>query len=638
MVSRNIPQRFYSLRTKLTAILIGFLVLTLGTLGVFLNAFNTRTLSEQMREREALYAANIQQSINQVMFAGKYQVQAYLETLQERDPHLRYVIVIDQTTHEAIAHSDPGKVGTRYDDPVTRQGLASLRSGHPVAQTYRLPSGEPVHDLSLPYVRGFLKEPAGIIRIGTSAAEEQAIIRTSRLYTFAIILVYLVLGALLSVGLGFRLTQGLNRLMTAVRRFGAGDYGAHVPVPDRPRDELDQVGIAFNQMANRLQAYAENLEQQVHERTQQLARLYETLQESEQFLRSVVTNTPIVLFATDRTGRYTLSEGKGLAVLGEVPGERVGKTPQELFPDAPVIAVNIQRALKGEMFRTTVVLRGLWFESWYAPLKDPSGQVTGVIGVAMDVTERQHLEDQLRGQFEKLRELDQLKTNFVNAVTHEIRTPLTSIMGYAEFLEDELGGPLSEQQLEFVIQLERGAKRLEYLVNDLLDFARLEAGTFRLKLEEGDLSSKIRETVDSLKPQLEDGQLHLEEQLPEEPLIITMDAQRIGQVLTNLIGNAIKFTPRGGTIWVRAQVEHGEVRCEIEDTGEGIASEDIPKLFQRFTQLEAGVRKGKGTGLGLSISKAIIEAHGGRIGVTSELGNGATFWFTLPMKPDDPEA
>ncbi len=241
---------------------------------------------------------------------------------------------------------------------------------------------------------------------------------------------------------------------------------------------------------------------------------------------------------------------------------------------------------------------------------------------------------ELEAAYEHLKELDRLKSNFVNSVTHELRTPLTSIIGYTEFLEDEIGGPVTPMQREFVTQIERGARRLEYLLNDLLDFARLEAGTFKLRLESASFSDKVREVVESLKPQVDEARLRLEVSLPEEPLILRMDPQRIGQVLINLLGNALKFTPAEGRIQVRARLEQERLLCEVEDTGPGIAPEDIPKLFQRFRQLDAGVSKGKGTGLGLSISKALVEAHGGAIGVRSELGKGSTFWFELPLDPE----
>ena len=261
-----------------------------------------------------------------------------------------------------------------------------------------------------------------------------------------------------------------------------------------------------------------------------------------------------------------------------------------------------------------------------------------LLGTIQDITEIKALDQQIRLQYEELKELDRLKGAFVNSVTHELRTPLTSIMGYAEFLEDEIGGPLTAQQHQFVTELQRGAKRLEGLLNDLLDFARLEAGTFKLTIREADVKEKIREALESLRPQAIEAKVHLVAEFSPEPLPIVADHERLGQVLINLIGNAIKFTPPGGTIKVRACREGDQVRCEVIDTGIGIAPKDLPKLFRRFTQLDPGIRSGSGAGLGLSISKSIVDAHGGRIGVESDLGKGSTFWFVLPAQPTEPPA
>jgi PAS domain S-box-containing protein len=271
-------------------------------------------------------------------------------------------------------------------------------------------------------------------------------------------------------------------------------------------------------------------------------------------------------------------------------------------------------------------------------IRDSVGHPIRMIGVNQDVTElKQAYEEiaQRTSELRKAQELDYLKSNFVNAVTHELRTPLTSIKGYAEFLEDEVGGPLSEPQREFVHQLQLGAERLERLVDDLLDFARIDAGTFKLRVSDADLTAKIRETALSLEPQAREARLSLKLALPEEPLRVAMDAQRIAQVLLNLVNNAIKFTPPGGTITVTAVSEGVGVRVEVTDTGIGIPAEERPKLFRRFSQLESGLRSGGGTGLGLNISKAIVEAHHGAIGVTSQPGVGSTFWFTLPSAPHD---
>lgn len=244
--------------------------------------------------------------------------------------------------------------------------------------------------------------------------------------------------------------------------------------------------------------------------------------------------------------------------------------------------------------------------------------------------------EELRSNHSKLQELDQLKSEFVNAVTHELRTPLTSVVGYAELLEDEISGSLTQHQREFVRQIQLGSTRLEYLLNDLLDFARLEAGTFRLRCEATDASAKVKEVVESLRPLAEAAALDLRVICPDEPLVLVMDGQRMGQVVINFVSNALKFTPPRGRIEIRIGLDGESLRCEVEDTGEGIVREDLPKLFKRFSQLKGGVAKGKGTGLGLAISKALVEAHGGSIGVESTPGVGSTFWFTLPMQPSEP--
>ncbi|MNS48226.1 Alginate biosynthesis sensor protein KinB [compost metagenome] len=227
------------------------------------------------------------------------------------------------------------------------------------------------------------------------------------------------------------------------------------------------------------------------------------------------------------------------------------------------------------------------------------------------------------------RALDKLKSEFVHTVSHELRTPLTSIKGFIEFLEDGFGGPLTDGQRDYVQQIEKSASRLELLANDLLDYARMDAGTFRLERQEGDLAAKVREIAESFQPQASYRELTMRVLVPEAPVRLLMDSGRIDQVLNNLLSNAIKFASHGGLVEVRLREEGHQVVCEVEDSGEGIAPDDVPKLFQRFSQLESGKARG-GTGLGLSISKGIIEAHGGQIGVTSRPGQGSTFWFTLP--------
>ena len=238
---------------------------------------------------------------------------------------------------------------------------------------------------------------------------------------------------------------------------------------------------------------------------------------------------------------------------------------------------------------------------------------------------------ELSEAYQKLMELDRLKTDFLSVVSHELRTPLTTIQGYAEFLEEGLGGRITDEQQEFVKQIQAGTVQLRRLVDDLLDFARVESGSFKLVRQRVDLGKVLTETLDSLQPSLKEHDLRLEASLPGAPAWAEADAQRVGQVVTNLVGNAIKFTPRGGRLAVALRPEAGCWRVEVQDSGIGIDGAHLSKLFQRFYQVDStSTRERGGVGLGLSIAQSIVEAHDGAIGVESQPGEGSTFWFTLP--------
>ncbi len=230
-----------------------------------------------------------------------------------------------------------------------------------------------------------------------------------------------------------------------------------------------------------------------------------------------------------------------------------------------------------------------------------------------------------------LQELDRLKGDFLNAASHELRTPLASIIGYSEFLEDGMGGPLTPEQQDYLQEIQHGAMRLQRLVDDLLDFARLEAGGYVLDRQDADLRDAISEVARSLVPQASAKGIDLCLELPETPLEVRMDPRRIEQVLLNLVGNALKFTPAGGTVRIGAHATDDGARVVVADSGIGIPEEQLPRLFEKFYQVDPSTtRSYGGTGLGLSIAKALVEAHGGAIGVESELSRGSRFWFTVP--------
>ncbi len=187
-------------------------------------------------------------------------------------------------------------------------------------------------------------------------------------------------------------------------------------------------------------------------------------------------------------------------------------------------------------------------------------------------------------------------------------------------------------------EIQEGAKRLQRIVDDLLDFARMEAGTFQLVTRDADLRDLVSEVLGSLEPQAQDAKLTLATELPPTPVRLMMDPDRIGQVLLNLVGNAIKFTGTGGHITVHVEEQADMVRVEVRDDGIGIAPQHLDSLFDKFFQVDPSLtREYGGAGLGLAISKVLVESHGGQIGVESTLGKGSTFWFTLPIKAVAPK-
>ncbi|HEY9899473.1 MAG TPA: PAS domain S-box protein [Pantanalinema sp.] len=360
-------------------------------------------------------------------------------------------------------------------------------------------------------------------------------------------------------------------------------------------------------------------------------RMEDRLRESEHRFRTVAMRVPVGIFMTDAGGACVFVNERWCFLTGISEAQALGAGWRDaLHPldRARVLAEWAAAVAAGAEFSSEYrFLRPdgsfVWVYGNATPLDPEAKEPVGYIGTLTDLTERI--------------EAERLKLSFVNAVSHDLRTPLSTIKGFAEFLEDGLAGALNPAQGEYLAQIQRGTRRLEQLVDDLLDFATIEAGAFRLNLAPVDFGALLQEVASSLRPQAEEGQLVLDLEVVPASLLVPMDCRRIERVVLNLLQNAIKFSPRGAHITLRASVDGDRLRCEVIDRGRGIPANDLPKLFRPFGQLEAGNVKG-GAGLGLSIGKAIVEAHRGAIGVLSKVGEGSTFWFTLPLSADQAPA
>jgi signal transduction histidine kinase len=240
-----------------------------------------------------------------------------------------------------------------------------------------------------------------------------------------------------------------------------------------------------------------------------------------------------------------------------------------------------------------------------------------------------------------LDQASRLKDQFLANMSHELRTPLNSVIGFSDLLVTmaSVDTPLTDTQRDYVETISRNGRHLLELINELLDLSKIAAGRLELRLEPLELEPVLREAADSVRAQLEAHKHRLALEPPEPPVVVTADRGRLRQVLLNLLSNAIKFTTDGGRITLRAGPEDaGRVRIAVTDTGIGIAPADQHRLFQEFVQLDASPsRRYEGTGLGLALSKRLVELHGGAIGVESQLGQGSTFWFTVPRAAPRPQ-
>jgi signal transduction histidine kinase len=223
------------------------------------------------------------------------------------------------------------------------------------------------------------------------------------------------------------------------------------------------------------------------------------------------------------------------------------------------------------------------------------------------------------------------KSQFLANMSHELRTPLNAIIGFSDVLHEQMFGELNERQLAYVDDVLEAGRHLLSLINDILDLAKIEAGRMDLELSQVEIPDVLRSAVSMLSERAGRGGIQLGLATEPEEITITADERRLRQVVFNLLANAVKFTPADGRVDVSAHIDDGRVEVAVADTGPGIAAADLDTIFEEFEQTSDG-KQAEGTGLGLPLSRKLVELHGGRLWVESEVGRGSTFRFTLPVR------
>ncbi|NEP61231.1 MAG: response regulator [Symploca sp. SIO2G7] len=430
-----------------------------------------------------------------------------------------------------------------------------------------------------------------------------------------------------------QISQPLNKLTEYAQKLSANNFNAQVNI--QSQDEIGLLASTLTSMSGKLRDSFGQLEQAVNEATSEL-------QVSNAYLTAIITNLADGLLVTDQEGRIT-QWNPALTVMFDLPViDLKGQNCSEVFCGELAELVQQTQQQPSEVVTAEVALARHRFGQAVAtaihkesvPFTAAEEQSTGSVILIRDITAE--------------KEVDRMKTDFLSTVSHELRTPLTSVLGFAKLIDKKLQEVVFPALKTEDKKTKRAAKkvvsnigiiisegeRLTALINDVLDIAKMEAGKMEWQLEPVRVEEVIDRAIAATSALFQQASLALVKELEPGLPEVRGDGNRLIQVVINLISNAVKFTEEGSII-LRVRKTGEEIITSVIDTGIGIAPEDQPKVFDKFKQVgDTLTDKPKGTGLGLPICKQIIEHHGGKIGVESELGKGSTFFFTLPITPD----
>ena len=426
-----------------------------------------------------------------------------------------------------------------------------------------------------------------------------------------IILLFTLISCLVVIAIALvvsqRIVRPIRQVTGAARAIGHGEFDQEIPVTSS-----DEVGI----LAEEFNSMRWNLKSAVGKLT-----------EEEKKMTAIVNSIAEGLILVDPNNRI-LHINPAAERLLDLSQDSIDKDITELIHNDELIQIE-QTPSKNENtnFVSEITLihhdKKLVLRTIASPFLDENGQTLGTVYLFDDITRE--------------KEIDQMKSDFISLVSHELRTPLTSIIGFVSFILDGKAGAINDRQRNSLTRVQRQSKRLAALINDLLDISRIESG--RIQMEQAPISilDIVTQRIEEIRPQADEKSIQLDMTAPASVPQIFGDEARMGQVFTNLIGNAIKFTPNNGEVSVKVEADGNLLHVEVIDTGPGIPPEERQKIFDKFYQLsDISTRQQGGSGLGLSISKSIVEAHGGKLWIDDgNQGKGSNFQFVLPLVRED---
>jgi PAS domain S-box-containing protein len=373
----------------------------------------------------------------------------------------------------------------------------------------------------------------------------------------------------------------------------------------------------------------------ISEQSKEMGQMLRLQQEESIRRQAILTSIADGVVVNDADGQVILVNPAAELILGTPSEQLIGQDFHVLFSvfgaqsrkkanEAMQVLLSSPASEVSKPFKTVMEIDERIVHAHLSPVRTKDGSFLGVVATLRDVT--------------KEVEADRAKSEFISTVSHELRTPMTAIKGYTDLLHGEVIGPINSDQKRFLTIIKNNTDRLTALINDLLDISRVETGRVRFEPQAVQIGDVISDVVTALAGQAEAKNQSLTYEIVGGLPEIMGDRDRLNQVLTNLIGNAIHYTSQGGMIEVRAYHVENAVRVDVRDTGIGIAPDDMGRIFERFYRADHPlVQETSGTGLGLSIVRMFVEMHGGRVWVESQRNKGSTFTFILPLPVQDGE-
>ncbi len=638
MPGRSLGIVFGTLRGQL---ILGVALLNAVLMTLFVWYLTDRQ-QQMLLERQTEYATALTNSIatssSGWLAARDYSGLQEIIEAQRRYPDLLFAMILDMRG-QVLAHSDPSLVGNYLTD------MSHLQASE--TRAYLFSHTAELVDVVSPVV--LAGRDIGWVRVGlgqeTTAHRLRTITHVGILNAFGAVLIASFTVAVL----GWRLTRRLYAIQTVADAIQGGERQQRVRLDGE--DEAAKLGQAFDAMLDtlvqredELQEHRDHLEEEVRQRTSELRR-------QQAFSQAVLENINDGIVACDGEGTLSYFNRATRLIHGidqeDLPPERWAEHYRLLEEDGatPMATERIPllRAFRGEAVRDQPMIiahadgsRRFMLCSGQ-PMFTQVGEKLGAVVSLHDVTVQKRAEAELIMARDAAEAANQAKSLFLANMSHELRTPLNAILGFSSMLGREPN--LTEAQRENVAIINRSGEHLLALINDVLEIAKIESGRLRLDVAPLDLGALVRDVAEMMRLRAEQKGLSLElDQSSQFPRYIKADEARLRQILVNLVGNAVKFTEKGGVVirlGVKGNHRH-HLLIEVEDTGPGIRPEDRQRLFQPFQQLADGAKQG-GTGLGLAITRQFVQMMDGSIGVDSEPGRGSCFRVDLPLEPASEE-